>query len=114
MNNDKLITALEQIRTLAEQALKGRARSTSRKIEKRDKPRKRSSSTKLPDHIVLLRDDGFFKQPRTAKEVHAKLQSQYHCDLNRVEVALLRLQKRGKLRKTSKVAEGKRQVAYVW
>ncbi len=63
---------------------------------------------------ITVRDQGIFKQPKTAKEAHAKLQLHYPCDLNRVEVALLRLQKRKQLRKASKGTGDKKQVAYVW
>jgi hypothetical protein len=68
-----------------------------------------------PDHIVSLREAGFFKEPKTAVEVHAKLQSSYHCDVNRVAVALLRVHKNKRaLRKTSKIVGKRKQVAYVW
>ena len=70
--------------------------------------------TTLPEHIIALRENRFFKQPKIALEVHAKLQPTYPCDMNRVEVALVRLRKAGKLRKSSKVIKKKRLVAYVW
>ena len=83
---------------------------------KTDKEGKRSSSSGegLPIQILKLRDKGFFKEPKTAIEVHSKLQPSYHCELNRVAMALLRLQRRKELRKSSKIFEEKRQVAYVW
>ncbi len=68
----------------------------------------------LSDHIIQLRDNHFFTQPKTADEVHKKLQTKYHCELNRVEVALVRLAGRKKLRKASKLTKGKKYKAYVW
>lgn len=68
----------------------------------------------LPDRILELRKAGFFKQQKTSQEVHTKLQSTYPCDLNRVEVTLLRLLKRKFLRITSKSINGKKLRAYVW
>ena len=73
-----------------------------------------TASGSLPDRILDLRKAGFFKQQKTAQEVHAELQSTYPCDFNRVEVALLRLLKRKLLRITSKNINGKRLKAYVW
>jgi hypothetical protein len=74
------------------------------------KPRKRS----LSDHILELRDSWFLSQPKTAEETHAKLMRKYHCELNRVEVALIRLAGRKQLRKASKIVSGKKYKAYVW
>lgn len=68
----------------------------------------------LNDHIIDLRNKGFFSQPKTAGETHSKLQDTYSCERNRVEVALLRLSKRHQLRLTSKVVDNKRYQAYVW
>lgn len=115
MNRNKLIATLQQIRALAEESL-GELGQTARRM--RQKPPKSvkdpTSPRTLPAWILKLRDEGIFKQPKTAKEAHAKLQSYYPCDLNRVEVALLRLQKRRQLRKASKGVGDKKQVAYVW
>ena len=69
---------------------------------------------KLTDHIIELRTKGFFAQPRTAGETHSKLKETYHCELNRVAVALLRLAKRKQLRRASKTIEKKKHQAYVW
>src|SRR5208337_257386 len=68
----------------------------------------------LPAHILKLRDSGFFDSPKTAGEVHDRLQAKYRCEIDRVAMALLRLQRRRELRKASKANGGKRQVAYVW
>lgn len=68
----------------------------------------------LPAHILRLRGTSFFKQPKTAPEVHEKLKLSYHCDLNRVEVSLFKLVKRKQLRKASKIDGDKKRVAYVW
>jgi hypothetical protein len=75
---------------------------------------KRATGNALPDRILELRDKNFFKEPRTAREVHEKLRATYLCELNRVAMALLRLKEKKKLRKASKLVDGKRQVAYVW
>jgi hypothetical protein len=71
-------------------------------------------NTALPAHIGKLKDQGFFASPRTAVEVCGKLQPTYHCDVNRVAMALLRLHKRKALRKTQKLVGKKRAIAYVW
>jgi hypothetical protein len=68
----------------------------------------------LPEHILSLRSQGFFKEPRTPSDVHERLQTDYHCEFERVKVALLRLQKRRELRKATKNIEGHERVAYVW
>jgi len=83
-------------------------------ISKPKKPEIVKGKKSLSDHIIELRDSGFFSQPKTAEETHAKLTGKYHCDLNRVAVALLRLAERNKLRKASKTIEGKNYKAYVW
>jgi len=69
---------------------------------------------KLTDHIIELRTKGFFAQPKTAGEAHNKLKGMYHCELNRVVMALLRLAKRKQLRRASKTIEKKKYKAYVW
>jgi hypothetical protein len=47
-------------------------------------------------------------------DVREKLQPTYHCDVDRVAMALLRLHKRKQLRKTKKAVGKKRLIAYVW
>jgi hypothetical protein len=73
-----------------------------------------SESKGLPGHILALRDDSFFREPRTAAEVHTKLLESYHCMLNRVQMALLRLHRRRELRKTFKEIDEQEHPAYVW
>ena len=68
----------------------------------------------LPDHILDLRNQGFFKEPRIPTEVHEHLQATYCCEFERVKVALLRLQRRRELRKASRGVAGQERVAYVW
>src|SRR3954454_13489479 len=58
-----------------------------------------SAAKGLPDHILRLRETGFFREPRTSTEVHVKLQDIYSCQPDRVQMALLRLQRRRELRK---------------
>lgn len=78
-------------------------------------PKQKSDPGKgLPLHILRLRNEGFFKEPRTPKELHEKLLPKYHCELNRVTMALIRLQRHGQLRKASKFLGGRKQAAYVW
>ena len=71
-------------------------------------------SKALPQHILNLRSKGLFAEPRTPTEVHSQLQEIYRCEQERVKVALLRLQRKRELRKTSKIFDGRERVAYVW
>ena len=68
----------------------------------------------LPERILALRDNNFFRTPRTDVEVHAEIIKTYPCDLNRVSVALFRLSKKKELRRTTIVKEDKEYVAYAW
>ena len=68
----------------------------------------------LNDYIVALREEGFFSQPKTAESVYDRLQQEYHCERNRVDVALFRLAEKKELRKSSTVVDSKRLKAYVW
>jgi hypothetical protein len=68
----------------------------------------------LPDRLIQLREVGFFQQPRTAAEAHSKLLENYHCVLDRVQMALLRLLRRRQLRKTTRTINDQEQIAYVW
>ena len=82
--------------------------------EKSSKKKGVSNNDNLRGKVLNLRDANFFKQPKVALEVHAKLQSTYPCDLNRVEVILLRLSKNKLLRVTSKTIGCKKKKAYAW
>lgn len=110
MGEQAFQNALERIRDLVDEVLPRRAKPNSSTTKPKTRPK---PSSGLPEHILSLRDSGFLKQPRTAIEVHGKLQSTYACEVNRVAMALLRMHKRRILRKTSKVLNGKRQIAYV-
>lgn len=68
----------------------------------------------LAQHILALRNTSFFSQPRSAVEVHKKINNTYSCVLNRVEVALVRMATKKQLRKATKVLEDKSYKAYVW
>jgi hypothetical protein len=68
----------------------------------------------LPARLLALRETGFFREPRTALEVHQELRKTYVCLPNRVQMALLRLQKRRELRKAEKRDRDRAEVAYVW
>jgi hypothetical protein len=116
MNEERLVSALEKIRDIIDQALeRPRRRLAERKAQPSKATNDASKASRLPDHIIRLRDSGFLKQPKTPAEVHAKLQATYPCDLNRVAVALLRLQKNKRaLRKHSKIVGKRKLIAYVW
>ena len=68
----------------------------------------------LRDHILSLRDEGFFSEPRTAQETHQEVQKSYPCELNRVEVVLYKLAQKRQLRKANKTINGKEYNAYAW
>lgn len=115
MQRAGLVASLQEIIAIAQGALKDVNGRTNRESKATTKSTvKLSSESALPSHILRLRDTGFFKVPKTSNETHAKLQSIYSCDLNRVSMALLRLQKRKHLRKTSKLIGKRTQVAYGW
>ena len=84
----------------------------SNKIPKRQ--RTTDAKQSLSDHILELRNSGFFSQPRTAEETNNKLKDKYHCESDRVAMALLRLAQRKELRKATKIMGGKKYKAYVW
>ena len=115
MRHEKLIASLRQIQVLVADCLqaageKSAATLSPRKTSSPEKPAKNA----LPERILELRDKGFFLQPKATREVQARLNPAYTCEVNRVDTALRRLMERKKLRKASKVMDGKKQVAYVW
>jgi hypothetical protein len=113
MSDDILVEALEKIRAIIDDALAHRTRRVRARKSEGKSNLKRKTSMALPDHIIGLRDSGFLKQPKTADEIHAKLQPTYHCKLNRVAMALLRLHKKRALRKASKIVGKRKLLAYV-
>lgn len=78
------------------------------------KPKIKNNRQTLPEHIIELRDEGFFSQAKIAEETHAKIHVKYPCELNRVEVALVRLAGKRQLRKASKIMNEREYQAYVW
>ena len=84
------------------------------KGSKENKSVKKSGNNSLGDRVIVLRDSGFFKQPKTGQEVHTKLQSSYACEYDGVAMALLRILKRKALRVTSKKVGNKKLKVYVW
>jgi hypothetical protein len=115
MDQAKLISALMQIEGLAAECLEEINPRAGRHRQAARRPAAKPASAKtLPAHILRLREGGLFKQAKTAKEVRQRLQAVYPCDLDRVAMVLLRLQRRKQLRKTSKKVGKKQQVAYVW
>ncbi len=114
MNQNQLLANLKKINALVGECLDAVASGTIRGGgTKKTLTARSSSSAALPDHILRLRDSGFFKQSKTAREVHTKLRPTYECELNRVAVVLLRLRKKNELRKASKIVDERKQVAYV-
>lgn len=76
---------------------------------------KTGGKTSLPNLILKLRNDNkFFSQSRSASEVHEKLLPIYSCKIDRVNMALKRLNERKELRITDKIIKGKKVLAYVW
>lgn len=71
-------------------------------------------SDSLTNLILALRDDGFFRQPKSNLDVHSEASKSYPCVRTRVSVALIRLAKRRELRRAETVKNGKRVVAYAW
>lgn len=109
MDTKKILKQILDRLDYLEKAVFGKTINVSH-IAKIAKIQKKNS---LPTLILQLREKGFFKQPKIPQEVHKKLQPIYPCDLNRVEVALLRLYKKRQLRKTSKIVGRKKVIAYV-
>jgi hypothetical protein len=112
----ELVGALRQMQTLVAECLTGLGAGDSKRMAKSPKSTTRTEGSKkvLPGHILRVRAEGYFSQPRTAREVHDKLAPTYACEINRVAMALLRLNDRKQLRKASKVVNKRKQVAYVW
>lgn len=98
-----------EIRLSKLESLLAKRSDTKRKAQKID-----SAPAHLTDHIFALRERKYFAQPRTADETHKKLQGTYHCEMNRVSMALLRLAKRKQLRRATKTNGDKKYQAYVW
>lgn len=115
MSADRLQAALLQIQAILNQLLpQGNVRARQKTSRIRSPDPASTTANALPKHILRLRDAGFFKPSKTAVETHSKLEAAYPCELNRVQVALIRLQKRKLLRKTSKLVGKRKQVAYGW
>lgn len=118
MNRTKIIATVQQIKSLVDALLRELDASHPIQITKgsgkTNKAPRNAPKNSLPGLILAHRDHGFFAKPKTAAQVHDQIKSTYHCDLNRVAVALIRLQKRKQLRKTSRLVNGKVQNAYAW
>lgn len=112
MKNEQIVSRLRQVESLLAECLQVLGEKSKGTTQPR--PAKKSSKNGLPDKIIALRDKGFFSQPKTARDVQAKLNPTYVCEVDRASTALLRLVERKKLRKASKQIDGKKQVAYVW
>lgn len=116
MNKELLIQRLQQIKAITDQCLNEIYAKGIQSSKKSSKYRStiNSSGVSLSKHILALRDEKFFKQPKSVQEVHKKVLSNYHCELNRVDTALRRLKNKKQLRITSKIAGNKKVPAYVW
>lgn len=112
---NNLVARLRQIEALVAACLRDASTGPvlGRRVGKSTDLR-RPHANSLSTRIFSLKDGGFFRQARTAANVHEKLQASYECELNRVAVALLRMSKRRQLRKTSKNVGKAKQIAYVW
>jgi hypothetical protein len=107
MHQEKLKESLRQIKIIVDAAL---GENPLRLETKRAGRAVHSASREgLPAHILALRDDSFFAQPKTFNEVHAKLAPNYACDVDRVKVACLRLQKRKEIAKDVQISWRKNQ-----
>lgn len=84
------------------------------KFGKSKKELKASSKISLPNLILKLRDDDFFKQSKSVGDIYKKLSPTYPCSIDRVDTALRRLKERRKLRITNKTIKNKKVLAYVW
>src|SRR5579859_2088821 len=113
-NRDELLAVLAQIRDLVDAALSGRQAATEPAKRKTRADVPSTSRTTLEDHLIAIRDGGFFKLARTAEEINEKIQSIYPCERSRVTTQLWRMVKRKEIRKASKTIDGKKHVAYVW
>ena len=87
MNEQTLIRALEQIRTIIDDALGLGLRPAKNVRRAKAEPARAEFAradfaSALPDHILALKQSGFFREPKTAVEVHEKLQSHYPCEQN--------------------------------
>lgn len=91
-----------------------RLESMAEQIKMRGSKSDQEPPSSLSDHILLLRQNGFFSELRTADEVHKKLQETYRCEAGRVATAVFRLSKRRELRRADKNVNGKLFKAYVW
>jgi hypothetical protein len=117
MDQLTIVNSLRQIETLVNRCLEelaGETGITIRTAKALTLPLGASEVNTLPEFILQIRDEGFFREPRTAREVQDELKSRYSCDVDRILMALRRLMERKKLRRTSKLVENKKQVAYVW
>src|SRR5580698_4765044 len=112
MKQEELESALRQIKEIADKVL-GTGNPVSKALKQSKRAAVPSNKASLPDHISALRDNDFFKQPRTITEIHEKLQLTYPCDRGRITTAMRRIIKRNELRKTSKTEDGERVDAFV-
>ena len=110
---ENVVVRLREIRRLADEVLQMIGTPARAKPKRKQKSQAiQTSRNTLPDHVLQLKEEGFFRQPHTVSEVHKKLQGIYPCDLNRVAVALYRLSKKRLLRRISEGAGKNKQVAY--
>ena len=112
--NETLIKNLELARGILDGAIVSLKGSAGKPLTTKGVVITKSDPFGLPDHILKLRDEGYFKTAKNGREVHEKLASTYSCSVDRVAMALLRLQRKKMLRKTVKLSQKKQQLAYVW
>lgn len=68
----------------------------------------------LSDHILDLKESGFFKTSKTAEETFAELSKIYSCEKARVVTELIRISDKKQLRILWKEVKDKKMKGYVW
>lgn len=69
----------------------------------------------LPGEIIELRDEDFFKNPRTAEEVQQAVKDKgFHHVIDPVKMALLRLVRRKELRRFKEERDKEKTFVYVY
>lgn len=116
MQTQDLVRALQEIKSIVDAVLGDQKVDAVPSVRRAGKDSRiaKKLPARLPEFLLQLRDQGYFKQPKTYNEAHSKLASIYPCESARVRVALIRLQKGRQLRKAPKVVNGRKQNAYVW
>jgi len=114
MSNEDLLSALKQIKLIVDQCLQQASGQQTKTRSRAKSAVENLRPDSLPNQILALRENGFFRPAKTFNEAHAELEKSYPCQIVQVKVACRRLWKRKYLRKVTKDVNGKKQTAYVW